>query len=489
MASISARLRRATAFRQGASTLEALGANLCWTFDGDIVTQIAPEPRFALADLVDDRPDDGVFRVNRAMFRDPDLFALEMRHVFEGGWVFVGLATQAEQPHDYFTGSIGRVPIIVSRAGDGTLGCFVNACPHKGVRLIQRIVGNARRHVCPYHSWTFDSAGTNCNIKWEKGGCYGAGFAGENHDLARVARFGEYRGFLFASLNPDVPTLEEHLGEARTMLDLVVDKSPQGVELVPGRVRFTYAANWKMQLENCSDQYHFTSTHPSYLRILDRRAREQAADVVQAALGGSGFWQEDADGVTGGTYSFNHGHVLNWGVMAVSPAIPDFERAEALAHEHGEARRNWMFNMRNLTIFPNLQIAENASSQLRVIHPIAHDLTEMQTWCIAPRGESDDARRLRIRQYEDFFNPTGMATPDDTVCYEEAQKGMAEQERGWLQGHARGLLATVAGGNEYSDLLDMNPARSVLAGAQLCDETLFHNYYRAWAQRMAPVLW
>jgi hypothetical protein len=56
--------------------------------------------RFSLRDLVDDRPQDGVFRVNRAMFRDPELFALEMKHVFEGGWVFVGLATQAESPHD-----------------------------------------------------------------------------------------------------------------------------------------------------------------------------------------------------------------------------------------------------------------------------------------------------------------------------------------------------------------------------------------------------
>ena len=445
-------------------------------------------PSFALRDLIDDRPQDGVFRVNRTLFRDPALFALEMKHVFEGGWVFIGLSTQAEHPNDYFTGFIGRVPIIVSRDGQGILRCFVNACPHKGVRLIQKKCGTAGRHVCPYHNWTFDSAGINRNIKWQKAGRYGAGFEEENHDLAQVARFGEYRGFLFASLRPDVPSLGEHLGEARALLDLIVDKSPEGVELVPGRVTFTYAANWKMQLENCSDQYHFTSTHPSYIRILDQRARERASDVVQSSIAASDFWQEDAGGVTGGTMSFDHGHVLNWGVMPVSAAAPDFERAEDLARDHGTAKRNWMFNMRNLTIFPNLQIAENASSQMRVIWPIAHDLTEMQTWCIAPRGEGAAARALRIRQYEDFFNPTGMATPDDTVCYEEAQIGMAEQDRPWLQGHARGLTASVAGGNAFSDMIDLKPARSVLADAQLCDESLFASYYRAWAERMAQVL-
>lgn len=444
--------------------------------------------RYALQDLIDDRPEQGVFRVNRALFRDADLFDLEMKHVFEGGWVFVGLATQAERPNDYFTAAIGRVPIIVSRDAGGELRCFVNACPHKGVRLVQKACGSASRHVCPYHSWTFDSAGVNRNIKWKKSGCYGAGFDDQSHDLAQVAWFGEYRGFLFASLDPEVCSLEEHLGEARKLLDLIVDKSPEGVELVPGRVIFTYAANWKMQLENCSDQYHFTSTHPSYIGILDQRARENAADVVTATLGAADFWQEGKAGVSGGSMSFDHGHVLNWGVMPVCSASPDFERAEQLAEQFGVARRNWMFNMRNLTIFPNLQLAENASSQLRVIRPLAPNLTEMQTWCIAPRGESAAARTQRIRQYEDFFNPTGMATPDDTICYEEAQLGMAEQERVWLQGHARGLTASVMGGNDYSEMIGLDPARSVLADAQLCDESLFSSYYRAWAERMAGAL-
>jgi hypothetical protein len=83
--------------------------------------------RFALGDLIDDRPQDGVFRVNRALFRDPALFAHEMRHVFEGGWVFIGLASQAENPNDYFTGFIGRVPIIVSRDGKGC--CAASSMP------------------------------------------------------------------------------------------------------------------------------------------------------------------------------------------------------------------------------------------------------------------------------------------------------------------------------------------------------------------------
>jgi benzoate/toluate 1,2-dioxygenase alpha subunit len=77
-----------------------------------------------------------------------------------------------------------------------------------------------------------------------------------------------------------------------------------------------------------------------------------------------------------------------------------------------------------------------------------------------------------------------MATPDDTVSYENCQRGFASRVEPWLQGYARGLTASRAGGNAYSDALGMAPARSVLADAQLCDESLFHSYYREWSRRM-----
>jgi benzoate/toluate 1,2-dioxygenase subunit alpha len=439
----------------------------------------------AISDLIDDRPGEGVFRVARAIFTDERVFEAEMRRLFEGGWVFLGLESQAPGAHDFFTTFAGRVPIMVQRDGEGTLRAFVNSCPHKGARLAQVRQGNAALHVCPYHSWSFDSAGRNRAVKWKAAGCYSEAFDKDDHGLAALPRFESHRGFLFGSLVTDVPPLSHYLGEASKLLDLVADQSEEGMELVPGQVTFTYQANWKLQLENCSDAYHFTSAHPSYIRVLERRQREISEQVVASVWENSDYWKEDTKGVGGGSFSFANGHVLNWGVFGVTSAIPLYERADQLAQRHGEARRDWMFNMRNLTIFPNLQVAENASSQLRVIRPLAPGLTEMRTWCIAPKGESAEARRQRIRQYEDFFNPTGMATPDDTISYENCQIGFGGDAGPWLQGYARGMTASVEGGNRFADRIDLWPERSVLADSQLCDETLYHSYYRAWVQRMS----
>jgi benzoate/toluate 1,2-dioxygenase alpha subunit len=369
------------------------------------------------------------------------------------------------------------------RDKQGQLAAFINSCPHRGAVICPLRQGNGKIHVCRYHSWSFDSAGKSTGIKWEKPGAYPDDFGQRDRGLHPIAAFADYRGFLFGSLVPTVP-IEAHLGDARQLLDLAADQGDDGMELVPGEVIFTFDANWKIQLENCSDAYHFTSAHPSYIRILEKRAEAPRADAVKSVWENDKNWSEETPGIAGGSYSFAGGHVLNWGKIGVSDAVPLFERAELLAERHGTARRDWMFNMRNLTIFPNMQLAENASSQLRIIRPIAPGKTEMRTFCIAPKGESKEARRQRIRNYEDFFNPTGMATPDDTVSYEDCQIGHGSAVTRPLLGYSRGMTAQKDGGNAYSDLLSLSPSSSVVGGATLCDETLFHNYYRTWLARM-----
>jgi benzoate/toluate 1,2-dioxygenase alpha subunit len=155
--------------------------------------------------FVDDRPEDGVFRVNRAIFTDAAVFEAEMARLFEGGWVFLGLESQAAQPHDFFTTFAGRVPVLVQRCGEGVLRAFVNSCPHKGARLAQTRQGHARLHVCPYHSWSFDSAGRNKAIKWKGAGCYAEAFDQADHGWRRCRALPLIAGSCSAALPPMCP--------------------------------------------------------------------------------------------------------------------------------------------------------------------------------------------------------------------------------------------------------------------------------------------
>lgn len=429
--------------------------------------------------LIDDRPAEGVFRVHRDVFRDERLFAAEMRSFFESGWVFIGHASQLPRPHDYLTLSLGRQPLVLMRDAGGQLRCLHNSCRHKGALVCHHRQGNKRTHVCHYHGWAYSSGGANIGIKGKLQGEYTPAFDTDSHDLQPVARFAEYRGFLFASLSAEVPPLDEYLGDARTFIDMAVDQSAQGLELVPGSVSYIYQGNWKLQLENSTDAYHFTSTHPSYLQLLDRRARMPERTDVEAAIWQAGKKQEEMMG----SFGLANGHALVW-TTTPQENHPLYASLPELRARVGERRADWMLRTRQLNVFPNLQIASNAAMQMRVITPLAVDRTEITSYCLAPVGESPERRRQRLRQYEDFFNPSGLATPDDTVTYEDCQRGFASAEIEWQQGYARGLGCVTHGADAHASELGIHPATSVSGSFGMSDETVFHALYRHWAARM-----
>jgi len=147
-----------------------------------------------------------------------------------------------------------------------------------------------------------------------------------------------------------------------------------------------------------------------------------------------------------------------------------------------------MLHTRNVSVFPNVQFAENAALQMRIIRPLDVNRTEMVTYCLGPKGESREARIARIRQYEDFFNPSGFATPDDTTAYEDCQDGNQSDALDWHLGYMRGMGVVQSGGDQYAKELGLNPITSVCGPFSLGDETVFHQTYRFWRDSIAKGL-
>jgi phenylpropionate dioxygenase-like ring-hydroxylating dioxygenase large terminal subunit len=417
--------------------------------------------------LVDQADSD--FLVHRDIYRDPEVLEWEMKYIFEGTWNLVGLESQIPKPFDFFTTYIGRTPIIVTRDANGQPNCLINSCRHKGAQVCHYREGSARTFVCQYHGWAYDATGKNILVKDEKEGAYSACFKEQDHGLHKVAKFASYRGVLFASLNPDVPELEDYLGDLRRMIDLIVDQSPNGVECIPGRSTFVFNGNWKLQLENGVDPYHFSSTHPSYIQALQKR---QSQESVYANFKSSDLQR--------GTFAFGNGHNAMWGPAPGGNTTPLSFLRDELTSRVGEVRAKWMQYVRNITAFPNAQFAENASLQLRIWRPLAVDKTEMTTFCLAPVGEPPEARRLRIRQYEEFFNPTGLATPDDIANYEDCQRGLMARCIQWQQGHSRGQESISTDVPESAKELGVAPVAAVVGAFNLGDETVMHTTYRYW---------
>jgi benzoate/toluate 1,2-dioxygenase alpha subunit len=84
---------------------------------------------------VQDDPVNGVYRVGRDIFTDPEIFELEMKHIFEGNWIYLAHESQIPNKNDYFTTYMGRQAIFIARNRDGELNAFINACAHRGAML------------------------------------------------------------------------------------------------------------------------------------------------------------------------------------------------------------------------------------------------------------------------------------------------------------------------------------------------------------------
>ena len=427
---------------------------------------------------VDDRPADGVFRVHRDVYTDPALFELEMTFVFGRTWNYLALESEIRNPHDFVTRFIGRTPVIVSRGASGQIGAHINACRHKGATVCRLETGNAKYHVCPYHGWAYDSSGRNVDIKDRKSGAYAAAFDADNHDLIPVARVASYKGMVFGSLSADVPDLETHLGDLKFFLDLHMEQAPQGMEVIPGRAWYSYRGNWKMQAENGNDPYHETSTHGCFAAIQERRLKGKGN-----VEGRQVDWKRRA-AADSGTFELGNGHSSVW-IDCLEPEKRSlYPLLDEVRGRVGPLKAQWMLKQRNAFCFPNLQIADHVVPQLRVIRPVAVNLTELRSYVLAPIGEPAASRAARLRQFEDFINPCGFATPDDIAMFTESQHSLAATGIEWLQAHERGIAALPGASRGMADTLGIRPLSAVRGEFEMQPETATHAFFREWSRRM-----
>lgn len=424
-----------------------------------------------------DRTADGEFTLDRGIYYDEELFEIEMQRIFEGSWIFLAHEGHLPNPGDFFTTWMGRKPVVLIRGEDNQIRAFINACTHRGATLCRTHRGNRKFLTCSYHGWSFDITGKLRDVKDHDNGGYTTGFDDGNHNLKEIARLGVYHGFIFGSLSADVPDLEQALGNARTFIRMLGDQSADGMEVLKGFSRYTTRSNWKFQLENGVDGYHVSTVHANYMGVVMKRMKMMEDDQVKSIARG------DITQMPSGTYDLGNGHTLLWGEVPGAEDRPLAERRDELTERLDELTADWMIkHARNLGMFPNVLLMDQTSTQIRVIRPISVDKTEITIYGLAPKGESQGARNRRIRQYEDFFNATGMATPDDLAEFAACQVGnygLVDQH----QSFDRGLDRVILGNDNHAEELNINPVSS---GPNWADENLFQSFYRHWYELIRP---
>lgn len=120
---------------------------------------------------------------------------------------------------------IGCQLILIVCNCNGEFNVMINVCLYCGVQFCCNKCGNKVIYICFFYGWIFNNFGKFLKVKDLVDVGYLDCFNYEGlYDLKKVVCFGNYKGFLFGSLNLDVFFLEEYLGEISKIIDMIVDQ-------------------------------------------------------------------------------------------------------------------------------------------------------------------------------------------------------------------------------------------------------------------------
>ncbi len=354
-------------------------------------------------------------RASSTLYTDPAIFDAEMTRIFEKTWVWVAHDSEIPKAGDFKTAQIGQQPVIVVRDRKGVVHVHLNRCRHRAATVCELPKGKTNSFVCPYHGWAYGLDGSLRGVPYEGG--YAEGLDKPELSL-RTLRTEQYNGLIFATFDREIEPLEDFLGPAKVWIDLFMKQGAGYPVTTLGEHKFRFPGNWKIQLENTTDAYHFPLVHKSFLTAADGETEEQW-DIMR-----KGGYVED----------LGNGH----SVMVMMPELVDLEEnldapiPERFAELAAELSKDLPDEQVrrivravggcgfNLNLFPNLGCS---AAFFRVLRPISVNETEVRHVALGMQGGPDSANRARLRLHEFFQGPMGFGSPDDAEVWDRVQHG------------------------------------------------------------------
>jgi len=344
-----------------------------------------------------------------------DLAAAEEEKLFLKTWQFVCRSDEIAQVGDFWTATIGREPILVTRGKDGKARAMMNQCAHRGVEVAQGR-GNATKFVCPYHAWTYDSSGA----------LIGAPLAAQSgRDLAncrlRPLLVEEWQGWVVVNFDTDAVPFAEFIAAWEPALWFY----QAGQCKTAFKVTIEFKCNWKLLTENVSDLYH--------------------ASAVHGASFGSQFKLKDGKAPV--TLIPGGGWVMNF-TTEDRKNFPQKFKTLPWLEEHQT------FAAGKSAIFPNVNLFANRESmRTSIFRPLAVDRTEATWYFLLPEDSlaAEDADE-GCAYYEEQIR---VIAGEDLAVVESLQRASASSR--YVPGPLMGMEAPIQHMIQYYlDVMDFD---------------------------------
>jgi phenylpropionate dioxygenase-like ring-hydroxylating dioxygenase large terminal subunit len=227
--------------------------------------------------------------VSMRVLSDPEIYQLELKRLFARAWTVLAHETEVPKVNDYVTRYIGEDPVIVVRGKDEKVNVLLNICTHRGMMVCRADAGNEKQFKCPYHGWTFNDTGKFVGSPVAKENMHGAFRTKDELGLPK-ARVETFAGFIFATWDPEAPTLSDYLGDIKFYQELMFDRTESGLEVLGPPQRFIIPANWKCAGEqHAGDGYHAMTLHRSLSELAQSEGDDASMYGIDVSANGHGL--------------------------------------------------------------------------------------------------------------------------------------------------------------------------------------------------------
>ncbi len=354
--------------------------------------------------------------LDRRIYSDQAIYQEELRKIFARAWNFMCHETQIPEAGDFFMNFIGEDEVIVVRDRAGEVQVLLNSCPHRGNTVCRAEQGRTASFLCSYHGWNFDLTGELVGMPGEDT-FYRDDIDKTQWGLGKAAQVASYKGFVFATLDPGAPPLEEYLGwVGRLGIDTLATHGD--LVAVEGVVKNRVKCNWKLAVDNLYDWYHVKVSHGTALRA-GFLSDESMAPLEQMVILGE------------------YGHGIGGPGMSESQLAEFDARMASGEGEPGwydlQARRRLDPEVRDVlgpigtrclghpNIFPNLWVALTRQVCLRI--PRGPYETELWWFTFMPKDISEAERRQSMFMANHVFGPAGLLEQDDGENWSHSTRG------------------------------------------------------------------